>query len=183
MGRASYWEDQQRRNPRDLKFPDDFLNLKCVVYTASVALAYWFLPRNAVSVTVATVVAFMSVNWYGHVYNCIWATTLFSLLYSVGFGSFLWLAPVKSKALLVSCLYFPYFLLAWYDFFANCAFRMNPTVYPFGRFVFLPVKPEPYKRTYDELDPVVKANIANFDKYLFVTLIAGGLGFGVWRLL
>jgi hypothetical protein len=52
---------------------------------------------------------------------------------------------------------------------------MNPTLFPFGRYIFLPMKPEPYQRRYDILDPIVKKNIANFDKYIFVTILVGFL--------
>ncbi len=39
--------------------------------------------------------------------------------------------------------------------------------------IFLPMKPGPYQRRYDTLDPIVKKNIANFDKYIFVSILVG----------
>ena len=57
--------------------------------------------------------------------------------------------------------------------YVNCTFRINPTFFPFGRYIFLPMKPESYQRRYYTLDPIVKKNIANFDKYIFVSILVG----------
>ena len=80
-------------------------------------------------------------------------------------------------------LYLPYFLLAWYDFFMNCRFRMQPTIFPFGRYIYLPFKPNPYKKRYAELDPIIKQNIINFDKYVAASLVLAGIIFLMFRLL
>ena len=87
--------------------------------------------------------------------------------------------PLKNKIVLAFSIYFPYFIMAWYDYFANCSFRMNPTIFPFGRFIYLPIKPDPYKRRYDTLDPMVKQNIANFDKYIVVSIAAFAVIYGI----
>ena len=31
---------------KKLKWPDDFLNIKCVFYTIYISLLYWLLPRK-----------------------------------------------------------------------------------------------------------------------------------------
>ena len=91
--------------------------------------------------------------------------------------------PQKNKVILIFSLYFPYFILAWYDYFSNCSFKMNPTIFPFGRFIYLPIKPLPYKKRYENLDPIVKKNIENFDKYIFISLLVGFLGYIIYKLL
>jgi len=60
---------------------------------------------------------------------------------------------------------------------------MQPTIFPFGRYLYLPIKPNPYKKRYAELDPVIKQNIINFDKYVAVSLVLGGVIFLMFRLL
>ena len=43
-----------KKNPRikeakDLKFPQDFFNIKCIIFSLYIAASYWFLPRNKIS--------------------------------------------------------------------------------------------------------------------------------------
>ena len=177
-------KDKSRaKEAKDLKWPEDFLNLKCVVYTIYIALLYWLVPRNKLAIAAVFITGFFSINWYNHMYVCEDNNVGFNLGYAAILSTLIWTLPEKNKVILVLSLYLPYFVLAWYDYFANCSFRMNPTIFPFGRFIYLPVKPDPYKRRFDELDPVVKANIANFDKYVGVSLIAGAVGYGLWKFL
>lgn len=180
--------DKQNRESRakeakDLKYPEDFLNMKCVIYTLIIGSLYWFLPRTKVFILIATLLSFCSINWYNHMYICEYNDMMFNIIYALTAGVLLTYLPRKNKTILIFSLYFPYFLIAWYDYFANCTFRMNPTIFPFGRFIYLPVKPDPYKRRFDELDPVVKANISNFDKYLGFSLLVGGVGYLILKLI
>ena len=122
-------------------------------------------------------------NWYNYAYHCSFnhfgmTATLCSLLSLV-----FYYIPKRNKIVMAFLLYLPYFLLAWYDFFMNCRFRMQPTIFPFGRYLYLPIKPNPYKKRYAELDPVIKQNIINFDKYVAVSLVLGGIIFLMFRLL
>lgn len=177
-------KDKSRaKEAKDLQFPKDFLNLKCVLYTIIIAVLYWFIPRTKLAIAMVFIASFFSINWYNHIYVCQVNNIGFNLGYATILSTLIWILPKKRKTILVLALYLPYFILAWYDYFANCSFRMNPTIFPFGRFIYLPVKPDPYKRRFDELDPVVKANIANFDKYVGVSLIVGMIGYGLWKLI
>lgn len=166
-----------KKNPRikeakDLKFPQDFFNIKCIIFSLYIAASYWFLPRNKISLISITIFNFIVLNWYNNVYECLHYHQITNSLLCVLVAALLVYLPVKNKVVLGFSLYFPYFILAWYDYFANCRFRMNPTIFPFGRFIYLPVKPDPYQRRYRELDPIVKQNIANFDKYVVVSIIS-----------
>ena len=168
---------ESQRNPRvkqskDLKFPQDFFNLKCIVFSFYIAASYWFLPRNKLSLITITIFNFILLNWYNNVYECLHHHQIINMLICILVVGLLIYLPVKDKVVLGFSMYFPYFILAWYDYFANCRFRMNPTIFPFGRFIYLPVKPDPYQRRYRELDPIVKQNIANFDKYIVVSIIS-----------
>ena len=165
------------RNPRikqakDLKFPQDFFNLKCIIFSFYVAGCYWFLPRSKFYLVSISIINFILLNWYNNVYQCLHHHQLINIMLSLVSVLLLIYLPVKNKVVLGFSLYFPYFILAWYDYFANCLFRMNPTIFPFGRFVYLPIKPSPYQRRYRELDPIVKQNIANFDKYIVVSIVS-----------
>lgn len=55
-----------------------------------------------------------SVNW-----KCIW----FTLALAGGY----WFLPKKNKWILLSLLYFPYILLAYYDHWYDCRRNMGPT--------------------------------------------------------
>jgi hypothetical protein len=48
---------------------------------------------------------------------------------------------------------------------------MNPTIFPYGRYIYLPIKPPSYKKKFEEIDPVVLENIKNFDKFLTTSII------------
>jgi len=161
------------KDAKDLKWPEDFLNIKCVIYSVYIALLYWLLPRTKFFLFAAFLLNYFSINWYNYMYLCEYNSFIGNISYSVIILLLLLFVPIKNKVILGFSLYLPYFLIAWYDYFANCAYRMNPTIFPFGRFIYLPIKPDPYQRRYDELDPAVKKNIAAFDKYGYLTIIIG----------
>jgi hypothetical protein len=52
---------------------------------------------------------------------------------------------------------------------------MDPTVFPFGRFVYLPFKPPAYKKKFDELPPSKKSFISGFDRFLLAVLFGIGI--------
>ena len=114
-------------------------------------------------------------NWYNYNYQCYYNSFWLNSALAIEISSNFYYLPKKDKVVLAFLLYIPYFLLAWYDYFANCKFRMNPTLFPFGRFIFLPMKPDPYKRRFDDLDPIVVQNIANVDKYVGVAIGVGAI--------
>ncbi len=65
-------------------------------------------------------------------------------------GGYWWLPP-KSLWVLGLLLWLPYIAMAWYDYKYDCNDKMQPTIVPFGRFLFLPFKPPGYKAEYAKL--------------------------------
>jgi hypothetical protein len=93
---------------------------------------------------------------------------IFSLVLAIGY----WFSPHKSIPVLVALLYFPYLALAWYDYYYKCENKLEPTIFPFGRWLYLPFKPPDYKKRYDELPPEYKDTIVRWDKF-FAFVILG----------
>ena len=169
---------------KKLKWPRDYINIKCIIFTFYIALAYWILFKKNTKMWVYslfTMINYFGINIYNYKYQCEFnnfiVTGLICLILSLVF----YYLPKKNKFAMAFLLYLPYFVLAWYDFLMNCKFRMQPTIFPFGRFIYLPFKPAPYKKRFDNLDPVVLKNIINFDKYVTVSLILGGVIFCMFR--
>ena len=92
---------------------------------------------------------------------------VFSLLLSGGY----WYLPPKSIPVLVALLYFPYLAMAWYDYIYNCEYRLQPTVFPFGRWLYLPFKPPDYKDAYENLSDESKGKIAEWDRFFFFIIL------------
>lgn len=151
------------------RWPLDYLNIKCVIFSIYVSLAYWFVPKS--NYNVIFIVNWAMTQWYNASYECKHQTWYVDLAMALLGTSILHAAPAKNKTVLVLALYLPYLLMAWWDYLLNCSFRMNPTVFPFGRWVYLPFKPPPYKRKYETLDPKVMKNIKAFDKYVLIFLL------------
>lgn len=86
-----------------------------------------------------------------------------------------WYLPAKNIRVLIALLYFPYLALAWYDHFYECKYQMDPTLFPFGRFVYLPFKPVEYKKKFDDLSPRKKAWMSGLDRFLVAVLFGIGI--------
>lgn len=98
---------------------------------------------------------------------------IFSLILAGGY----WLLPHKSIPVLIALLYFPYLAMAWYDYTYNCSNRLNPTIFPFGRWLYLPFKPPDYKQRYDELSSDSKKTIAKWDRFFLLVIIGAVIVF------
>lgn len=171
---------------KKLKWPMDYINIKCIIFTFYIALSYWFVfkkTRSKKMYSIFAIINYLVMNWYNFTYHCSFnhfgMTATLSFIISLIF----YYLPKRNKIAMAFLLYFPYFILAWYDFLMNCKYRMQPTIFPFGRFIYLPFKPNPYKKRFAELDPVVKQNIINFDKYVAVSLLLGGVILIMFRVL
>lgn len=86
-----------------------------------------------------------------------------------------WYLPAKNIRVLIALLYFPYLALAWYDHFYECNYTMDPTLFPFGRFVYLPFKPPEYKQKFDELSQSKKDWMSGLDRFLIAVLFGVGI--------
>lgn len=67
-------------------------------------------------------------------------------------GAYWWLPP-KSLWVLLALFWISYVGLSWYDELYDCSTKMKPTLFPMGRLVFLPFKPQSYKDEFKNLSP------------------------------
>ena len=84
---------------------------------------------------------------------------IFTIIIAGGY----WYLPVKNIYILFFLLWFPYIIIAWYDYSYNCENKMKYTLFPFGKYIFLPFKPKEYQKTYTELTNEQKELIDNND--------------------
>lgn len=71
-----------------------------------------------------------------------------------------WYLPPRNLIVLFVLLWFPYIAMSWYDYMYDCKDKIQPTLFPFGRRVYLPFKPPGYKAEYEKLP---KENIQAMD--------------------
>lgn len=64
-----------------------------------------------------------------------------------------WFLPPKNLWVLLLLLWLPYVAMAWYDYAYDCADKMQPTLFPYGRYVFLPFKPPGYQAEFATMEP------------------------------
>ena len=91
-----------------------------------------------------------------------------------------WYLPPKNLWVLAFLIWFPYIALAWYDWSYNCQDKLQPTIIPFGRYVWLPFKPRGYKEEFNQLPPEKIEAMNNLDHLAGWTLVAGLI---IWKLL
>jgi hypothetical protein len=72
---------------------------------------------------------------------------IISLLLAGGY----WTSPHKNIWVLFFLLWFPYIAIAWYDYMYDCQNKIQPTIVPFGRYIWLPFKPQGYKENFEKL--------------------------------
>ena len=101
---------------------------------------------------------------------------IFTLVIAGGY----WYLPPRNLWVLVFLLWLPYVALAWYDYSYNCQDKMMPTLFPFGRYVFLPFKPDGYKQEFNKLSPEQISQMDNLDHQVTWTLLVLVIG---WYLL
>lgn len=77
-----------------------------------------------------------------------------------------WYLPSRNIFVLLFLLWLPYVALAWYDYSYDCKDKMQPTIVPFGRYIFLPFKPQGYKQEFEKLPQEQKDAMKNFDHIL-----------------
>jgi hypothetical protein len=90
-----------------------------------------------------------------------------------------WFLPPKNWAVLIFLLWLPYVAMAWYDYSYDCRDKLQPTAFPFGRWIFLPFKPQGYKDEFNKLTPEQIGTMDKIDHLtgwtiLIVVLCAGG---------
>ncbi len=94
---------------------------------------------------------------------------IFTIILAAGY----WYLPPKNLWVLAFLIWFPYIALAWYDWSYNCQDKLQPTIVPFGRYIWLPFKPRGYKEEFNQL-PSEKIEAMNkLDHIVGWSLIAG----------
>jgi hypothetical protein len=73
---------------------------------------------------------------------------IFTLLIAGGY----WYLPHHNIYILFFLLWIPYVSMAWYDYLYDCKDKMQPTLFPFGRYIFLPFKPRGYQEEFKKMD-------------------------------
>jgi hypothetical protein len=73
------------------------------------------------------------------------------VIFSLAIAGGYWYLPPKNFWVLFFLIWFPYIALAWYDYSYNCRDKLGPTVVPFGRYFWLPFKPQGYKDEFNKM--------------------------------
>ena len=73
------------------------------------------------------------------------------ILFTAAIAGGYWFLPPKNFWVLFFLLWFPYISLAWYVYSYNCRDKLGPTVVPFGRYIWLPFKPQGYKDDFNKM--------------------------------
>jgi hypothetical protein len=87
---------------------------------------------------------------------------IFTIIVAAGY----WYLPYRNIYVLLFLLWSPYVALAWYDYSYNCEDKMMPTLFPYGRKIYLPFKPPGYKVEFEKMS---KEQIAAMDQVDHVT--------------
>jgi hypothetical protein len=104
---------------------------------------------------------------------------VFSALLSGGY----WFLPHKNLLVLAFLIWAPYIAMAWYDYAYDCRDKLQPTLVPFGRRLWLPFKPEGYKQNFQKM---AQAQIDTMDRvdhlvtFSVVLFVLAGLGWLVY---
>lgn len=62
-----------------------------------------------------------------------------------------WFLPPRNYFVLFFLLWFPYIAMAWYDYMYQCRDKLGPTIVPFGRYLWLPFKPDQYRADFNKM--------------------------------
>jgi len=93
------------------------------------------------------------------------------ILFTAAVAGGYWFLPRRRLWALALLLWLPYVSMAWYDSLYDCKDRMGPTIVPFGRLLFLPFKPESYKREYAGMAQAQLDSMAALDHAAGWTLV------------
>lgn len=150
-------------------------NIKCIIYSLLVGIIYWFTPKKNIAITLIIFLCHVMTNvLYDNYYRCQEHNTqyiryiIFGLLFSI----FIHFTPRKNYFILGAVLYFPYLIMAYYDFFFNCDYKkLQPSPLPFGRLIYVPFKPKDYRDREAMLCPDGKMVWDFIDRVAFFIII------------
>ena len=102
---------------------------------------------------------------------------IFTLVIAAGY----WFLPPRNLWVLVFLLWLPYVAMAWYDYMYECRDKMQPTLFPFGRYMFLPFKPDGYKQEFDKMPPSQIEAMDRLDHAVGWSVVIGVVMWVVWK--
>lgn len=102
---------------------------------------------------------------------------IFTIIIACGY----WYLPSKNILVLLFLLWLPYVSLAWYDYSYDCKDKIQPTLFPYGRYLFLPFKPPSYKVEFDKLSPDQIKDMNNLDHILTWSILVSIIAYIVLR--
>jgi hypothetical protein len=82
-----------------------------------------------------------------------------------------WYLPPKNTLILLFLLWIPYVAVAWYDYSYDCKDKIQPTLFPFGRYIFLPFKPSGYKQAFEKMPKEQIEAMNNIDHIVSWTIL------------
>jgi len=113
----------------------------------------------------------------GHPFKFNVKCIIFTALLAGGY----WYLPHRKIWILLFLLWFPYLAMAWYDYMYVCQDKLEPTAVPFGRYIWLPFKPQGYKDIFNKL-PKEKIKIMDrVDHVAGWTILVGVLTYFIVR--
>lgn len=103
------------------------------------------------------------------------------IIFSAAIAGGYWYLPSKSLYVLAFLLWLPYVAMAWYDYSYDCQDKMQPTLFPYGRYLFLPFKPAGYKQEFDKLPPEQIKKMDSLDHVVTWTIAVCLLGVYIYK--
>lgn len=105
-----------------------------------------------------------------------WKCIVFTLVLAGGY----WFLPHRNKWVLLALLYFPYLVLAWYDYLYQCKRNMGPT---YLSVFYWWAKPQDSKQIqeYKKWDPEIKRKVLLVDYILLFIVIMLIPAFLKWK--
>lgn len=97
------------------------------------------------------------------------AINLKCIVFTVVLASGYWFLPCRNKFVLIALLYFPYVVLAWYDYWYDCRRNMGPT-YLANFYDFLKPPESDQIQQYKQMSPKWKKRILIVDLVIAVIL-------------
>lgn len=93
-----------------------------------------------------------------------------------------WFLPPRQWWVLAVLLWLPYIAMAWYDYSYECRDKMQPTLVPFGRYLFLPFKPPGYQAEFGRMAQAQKDAMDRVDHVAGWTLVSVVVAWALYRL-
>lgn len=95
------------------------------------------------------------------------------ILFTAAVAGGYWWLPHRSWLVLGLLLWLPYVAMAWYDYAYDCRDKMGPTLFPLGRYIFLPFKPPGYQAGMAQMTPDQLDTMDRLDHVTVWTLLVG----------